>query len=84
MGMNLAFWRPSILNIKCYSVEQIITAVKQHEADATVADICRKTRITQSTLHCWKRTTAGSEPDQLRELRQLHKENERLKLIVAD
>lgn len=54
MSMNLAFWRPSIIKIKRYSVEQIITAVKQHEVDATVADICRKTRITQSTFHAGK------------------------------
>jgi transposase-like protein len=35
---------------KRYSVEQIITAVKQHEAGATVADICRKLGIAEGTI----------------------------------
>lgn len=69
---------------KRYSVEQIITAVKQQEAGATVADICRKLGIAEGTFYRWKKDYGGLEPDQLRELRQLREENERLKRIVAD
>lgn len=36
---------------KRYSVEQIIVAVKQHEAGATVADICRKLGIVEGTFY---------------------------------
>ena len=63
---------------KRYSVEQIITAVKQHEAGATVADICRKLGIAEGTFYRWKKDYGGLEPDQLRELRQLREENGRL------
>ena len=69
---------------KRYSVEQIITAVKQHESGATVADICRKLSIAEGTFYRWKKDYGGLKPDQLRELRQLREENERLKRIVAD
>ena len=37
---------------KRYSVEQIITAVKQHESGATVADICRKLGVAEGTFYC--------------------------------
>lgn len=69
---------------KRYSVEQIITAVKQHESGDTVADICRKLGIAEGTFYSWKKDYGGLEPDQLRELRQLREENERLKRVVAD
>ena len=69
---------------KRYSVEQIMAAVKQHEAGATVAEICRKHGIAEGTFYRWKKDYGGLEPDQLRELRQLREENERLKRVVAD
>ena len=69
---------------KRYSVEQIITAVKQHEAGATVAEIYRKLGIAEGTFYRWKKDYGGLEPGQLRELRQLREENERLKRVVAD
>lgn len=69
---------------KRYSVEQIMTAVKQHEAGMTVADICRKLGIAEGTFYRWKKEYSGLEADQLRELRQLREENERLKRVVAD
>jgi len=69
---------------KRYSVEQIITAVKQHEAGATVAEIYRKLGIAEGTFYRWKKDYGGLEPGQLRELRQLSEENERLKRIIAD
>jgi len=58
--------------------------VKQHETGATVADICRKLGIAEGTFYRWKKEYGGLEPDQLRELRQLHEENERFKRVVAD
>ena len=58
--------------------------MKQHETGATVADICRKLGIAEGTFYRWKKEYGGLEPDQLRELRQLHEENERFKRVVAD
>ena len=51
---------------KRYSVEQIMAAVKQHEAGMTVADICRKLGIAEGTFYRWKKDYGGLEPDQLR------------------
>jgi len=69
---------------KGHSEEQIIAALKQHEAGDKTGDICRKLGISQATFYLWKRQYAGLGVQELRELRQLREENGRLKRIVAD
>ena len=69
---------------KRFSVEQIVSAVHQHEAGSTVTDICRKLGIAEATFYRWKKEYGGLEPSQVRELKQLREENERLKKLVAD
>ena len=69
---------------KRYSVEQIVAAVKQHEAGMSVADITRKLGIAEATFYRWKQEYGGLEPSQVRELKQLRDENARLKKLVAD
>lgn len=69
---------------KRYSVEQIVAAVKQHESGLTVGEVCRKLGIAEGTFYRWKKDYGGMEPDQVRELKQLKDENDRLKKLVAD
>ncbi len=69
---------------KRYSVEQIVSAVKQHELGTPVVDIVRKLGIAEQTFYRWKKQYGGMEPDQVRELKQLREENARLKKLVAD
>lgn len=69
---------------KRFSVEQIVSTVHQHEAGSTVTDICRKLGIAEATFYRWKKDYGGLEPSQVRELKQLREENERLKKLVAD
>lgn len=69
---------------KRYSVEQIVAAVKQNELGMSVAEISRKLGIAQNTFYRWKQQYGGMEPDQVRELKQLRDENQRLKKLVAD
>jgi putative transposase len=40
--------------------------------------------IAEGTLYAWKKKYSGLELDQVRELKQLREENEKLKRIVAD
>ena len=68
---------------KRYSVERIVAAVKAHENGASIGDICRKMGISEATFYRWKKEYGGLEPDQIRELKQLREENERLKKRVA-
>lgn len=56
--MKLAEKEAEIMKRKRYSVEQIMAAVKQHEAGATVAEIGRKLGIAEGTFYRWKRIMA--------------------------
>jgi putative transposase len=69
---------------KGHTEEQIIAALRQHEAGDKSAHICRKLGISQARFDLWKRQYAGLGVQELRELRQLREENGRLKRIVAD
>ena len=58
--------------------------VKQGEEGTPVAEICRKAGISQATYFNWKKKYAGLMPSEMRRLRDLEDENNRLKRIVAD
>jgi putative transposase len=49
-----------------------------------VAEICRRAGISQATYFTWPTKYAGLLPDEMRRLKQLEDENNRLKKIVAD
>ena len=67
-----------------FTAEQILQALRQAEAGTVVGDSCRKLGVTEATFYRWKKTYAGMDVGQLRELRQLREENRRLTGVVAD
>lgn len=46
--------------------------------------MARRLEITESTWHRWRNQYGGMKADDAKELRELRKENQRLKKIVAD
>lgn len=58
--------------------------VKQGNEGTTVAEICRKAGISPATYFNWKKKYEGLLPSEMRRLRDLEDENNRLKRIVAD
>ena len=58
--------------------------VKQGDEGTTVAEICRKAGISQATYFNWKKKYECLMPSEMRRLRDLEDENNRLKRIVAD
>lgn len=51
----------------------------------TVADVCRKLGVSESTFHRWRaRFTAAARPDDSRKVRELEAEVGRLKELVAE
>ena len=46
---------------KRYNEEQIIKAIKEHEAGAKVEDICRRMGISNGTFYNWRSKYAGME-----------------------
>ena len=67
-----------------FSEEQIIGILKEHQAGMTPAELCRKHGISDATFYTWRKKYGGMGTDQLRELKRLQKENERLRRAVSD
>ena len=69
---------------KRYSEEQIITAIKEHEAGAKLDDICRRLGISSGTFYNWRSKYAGLEVNEAKRLRELEQENNKLKPLLAE
>jgi len=69
---------------KQFSEEQIIYALRQADSGTSVAEVCRKIGIVEQTFYRWKKKFAGLGIAELRRLKQLEEENQKLKTIVAD
>ena len=69
---------------KRYSEEQIIKAIKEHEAGAKVEDICRRLNISSGTFYNWRSKYGGLEVNEARRLKDLESENNKLKKLLAD
>ena len=67
-----------------YTEEQIITVLKEGEAGAKVADLCRKYGMSDASYYNWKSKYAGLTVSELKRLKALEEENRRLKQIVAE
>ena len=67
-----------------FSEEQIIGILKRVERGQALADVCREEGISDATYYRWKAQYGGLEVSQLRRLRQLEEENQKLKQVVAD
>ena len=59
---------------KRYTDEQIIKAIKKHEAGAKVEDICRDLGISNGTFYNWRSKFAGMEVNEATRLRELETE----------
>ncbi len=70
--------------MKKYPEEKIIAILKEVEAGAKVAETCRKYGISDATYYNWKTKYADLELSELKRLRALEEENNKLKRIVAD
>ena len=71
-----------------HTPEQIIRLLAEGEKllgeGRTVDEVARHLEITESTWHRWRNQYGGMKVDDAKELRELRKENSRLKKIVAD
>jgi putative transposase len=73
-----------VVKRKRFSVEQIVTALKQVELGVPIADLTRRLGISEVTYYRWRKQYSGMESDQVREFKQLQDENQRLKKLMAD
>lgn len=69
---------------KRYTEEQIIKAIKEHEAGAKVDDVCRRLGISTGTFYNWRSKFAGMDVNEAKRMRELELENNKLKRMLAD
>lgn len=69
---------------KRFTEEQIIKMIKRHEAGAKVDDLCRELGISSGTFYNWRSKYAGLEVNEVKRLKELELENNKLKKLLAE
>ena len=67
-----------------FTEEQIIGILREHEAGAKTADVCRKHGISSATFYKWKAKYGGLDVSDARRLKVLQDENAKLKKLLAE
>ena len=67
-----------------FTEEQIIGVLKEQEAGAKAADLCRKHGMSEATFYTWKSKFGGMDVSEAKRLRSLEDENGKLKRLLAD
>ncbi len=63
---------------------QIAFILQQAEEGTAVAEVCRKAGISEATFYNWRKKYGGLMPSEMKRLKQLDEENQRLRRLVAD
>jgi putative transposase len=69
---------------KRFIEEQIIGILREQEAGAKTADVCRKHGISEATFYKWKSKYGGMDVSEAERLKALEEENTKLKKLLAD
>jgi putative transposase len=71
-----------------HTPEQVISKLREAEVKlakgVAIAQVCKELAITENTYYRWRREYGGMKLDQARRLKDLEKENARLKRLLAD
>ena len=73
---------------KRHSAEQIVAKLRQADVDLgkglKVPEVCRQLGISEQTYYRWRTKYGGMDPLMAKQMKELEKENGRLKKLVAD
>ena len=70
---------------KRFSEEQIVGILREAAAGGkTVGEVCRRHALSEPTFYTWRRRYGGVGESEVRRLRDLEKENARLKRLLAE
>ena len=67
-----------------FTEEQIIRVLKEADGGLTIKEVCRRHGISPATFSNWRSKFGGMDISDMRKLKALLDENNRLKRIVAD
>ncbi len=73
---------------KKFGAEEIVTKLRLAEVELSrgqsVEEVCKKLQISPQSFYRWRKEYGGLEIDQAKRLKDLERENARLKRLVAD
>jgi putative transposase len=72
---------------KRHSAEEIVNKLRQAEVELARAlgrAVCKLLGVTEQTYYRWRKEYGGLKTDQAKKLKELEKENARLKKLLAD
>ncbi len=67
-----------------FTEEQIIGVLREQEAGATTAEVCRRHGISSATFYAWKSKYGGMGISDAKRLKSVEEENAKLKRLLAD
>ena len=67
-----------------FAEEQIIAILREQEAGAPTAEVCRRHGISSATFYKWKAKYGGLDVSEARRMKSLEDENRRLKKLLAE
>jgi putative transposase len=67
-----------------FTEEQIIGILREQEAGAKTAELCRRHGISSATFYAWKAKFGGMDVSDAKRLKALEEENARLKRLLAE
>jgi putative transposase len=67
-----------------FSESKIVSLLKEAEAGRKVSDICREHGVSSATFYQWRSKYGGMEASDIKKLKELQEENEKLKRMYAD
>lgn len=67
-----------------FTEDQIIGILREQEAGATTAEVCRKHGISSATFYKWKARFGGLDVSDAKRLKSLEDENAKLKKLLAE
>jgi putative transposase len=67
-----------------FEEQQTIGILREHEADAATADVCRKHGTSSATFYKWKAKFGGLDVPDAKRLKALEDENAKLKKLLAE
>jgi putative transposase len=69
---------------KRFTEEQIVRILKEADDGMATRDVCRKHNLSEQTFYRWKKLYGGMEVSEVKRLKELERENDELKKVVAE
>mgnify|MGYP002838170005 CR=1 FL=1 len=77
-----------VMSRKRFSAEQIVNKLREVDVllsqGRSVVQACKQIAVTEQTYYRWRREYGGMKVDQAKRLKELERENSRLKKLLAD